>query len=62
MKNPASLIEELKSRSAGEQDNARFSLLKDNLKQHFESVDAEIFPRVDRSSLDVEQLGRFSER
>lgn len=52
------LIKELKSLSAGEQYNARFTLLKDNLTQHFESMDAEILPRVDRSSMDVEQLGR----
>jgi len=52
------LIKELKSLSAGEQYNARFTLLKDNLTQHFESMDAEILPRVDRSSMDVDQLGR----
>lgn len=52
------LIKELKSLSAGEQYNARFTLLKDNLTQHFESMDAEILPRVDKSSMDVDQLGR----
>lgn len=52
------LIKEVKSLSAGEQYNARFALLKDNLTQHFESEYAELFPRVERSSMDVAQLGR----
>lgn len=51
------LIKELKTLPGGEQYNARFALLKENLTQHFESEDAEIFPRVDRSSMDLDRLG-----
>lgn len=52
------LIKELKAMPAGEQYNARFGLLKDNVTQHFESIGEEIFPRVDSSSIDVDQLGQ----
>ncbi len=52
------LIKELKALPAGEQYNARFELLKENLAQHFESLGVDLFPRVDRSSMDLEGLGR----
>lgn len=52
------LIKELKALPAGEQYNARFELLKENLAQHFESVGADMFPRVGRSSMDLDRLGQ----
>lgn len=52
------LIKELKGLPAGAHYNARFELLKENLAQHFENMSAEMFPRVDRSSMDLERLGQ----
>lgn len=52
------LMKELKAMPAGEQYNARFTLLKDNVVQHFETVSAEIFPKLDESSIDAEQFGK----
>lgn len=52
------LVKELKAMPAGEQYNARFTLLKDNVAQHFDTVGAEIFPKVDESSIDAEQFGK----
>lgn len=52
------LIKELKTMPAGENYNARFTLLKDNIVQHFETVDAEIFPKLEDSSIDPEQFDR----
>lgn len=52
------LVKELKAMTAGEQYNARFTYLKDNVVQHFETVSAEIFPKVEESSIDAAQLGK----
>lgn len=50
------LLKELKAIPAGEQYNARFTLLKDNVAQHFETVSSEIFPKIDESSIDAAQF------
>ncbi len=52
------LMKELKSLPAGEVYNTRFDLLKDNIVHHFETIGAEMFPRVDQSAIDGEKLGQ----
>lgn len=52
------LIKELKGLSAGEHYNARFDLLKTNVRQQIEEAESELLPRVEKSDIDLEQLGR----
>ena len=51
------LIKELKSLSGGEHYNARFELLKENIIQHFDEENVEMIPLVEKSEMDLEQLG-----
>ncbi len=52
------LIKELKGLSAGEQYNARFDLLKSSVTQQMDEEEAELIPRVEKSDLDLELLGK----
>lgn len=50
------LIKELRGLPGGEHYNARFNLLRDNIVQHIEEEESMLFPRVERSNVDLEQL------
>jgi hypothetical protein len=52
------LIKELKGLPGGEHYNARFNLLKENIIQHVDEELSELLPRVEKSDLDLQQLGQ----
>jgi hemerythrin-like domain-containing protein len=52
------LIKELKSLPGGEHYNARFELLKENIIQHIEEENGEMLPLVEKSNMDLQQLGQ----
>jgi hypothetical protein len=52
------LIKELKGLSGGEQYNARFNLLKENIIQHIDEAESEILPRVEKSDVDLSQMAQ----
>lgn len=52
------LVKELKGLSGGEHYNARFNLLKENIVQHIDEAEAEILPRVEKSDVDLQQMGQ----
>ena len=52
------LIKELKSIPGGEHYNARFDLLKENIIQHIDEENAEMLPLVEKSDMDLPQLGQ----
>jgi ElaB/YqjD/DUF883 family membrane-anchored ribosome-binding protein len=51
------IIKELKLLAAGEHFNTRFEVLMSNVRHQIDEVEAELVPLIEKSEVDLEQLG-----